>query len=247
MSVLKPTEVSSIDDVRRFFDTFASYNIEQHGNASSLLNYRVSLLKKHADLKYSDDVLDIGCGNGHHLFALDGYMRSAIGVDLAPGMVEAAIKSQPTRSESKYRFFVDDAQTLSNIPDGSVDVVFCVGALEHMFDKLAVLNAVKRVLRKDGRFVCLTLNDRFVWYRKLAPYLGYATQHLSTDVRLDEHEAQMLLQKAGFRFSYQDYWTFIPRGDMPRRYAGLCRLFDAIGRAGFAHHLRGGLVLSAVK
>ena len=244
---LEPTYVSSIDDVRRFFDAFARFNDEQHGNADALLNYRVSLLKKYAGLKYSDEVLDIGCGNGHHLFALDGYMRSAIGVDLAPGMVQAADQSKPAHAESTYTFLVDDAQTLSHIPDASVDVVYCVGALEHMFDKLAVLSAARRVLRKDGRFVCLTLNDQFIWYRKLAPYLGYATQHLSTDVRLDEQNAKDLMNAAGFRISYMDYWTFIPRGDMPKMYAGLCRVFDAIGHAGFAHHLRGGLVLCGVK
>ena len=79
MSLLKSTPVSSIEDVRQFFDAFAPRNVEQHGHADKLLDYRVSLLVSHARLKPSDRVLDIGCGNGHHLFAMDGAFRTATG------------------------------------------------------------------------------------------------------------------------------------------------------------------------
>ena len=243
MAILETKPVSSVDDVRQFFDAFAQYNVEQHGRAGALLQYRVSLLKKYAGFQPDHDVLDMGCGNGHHLFALDGAFRSAIGVDIAAGMVDTAKRTAPSNSGSTYHFLVDDAQTLSVIPDNAVDVVICVGALEHMLDKHAVLTSARRVLRKNGRLVCLTLNDQFVWYQKLAPSLGYATRHLATDHRLDKAEAGALLKAAGFRSIRTDYWTFIPRGDMPPFYAGLCRVLDIAGHIALPHHLRGGLVL----
>ncbi|MFK7848646.1 MAG: class I SAM-dependent methyltransferase [Rhodothermales bacterium] len=247
MSLLKTTPVSSVDDVRRFFDAFAQHNIEQHGKAAKLLNYRISLLKKYADFKYSDEVLDIGCGNGHHLFSLDGFFRSGTGIDIAKGMVNAAEHSVPANASSTYSFLVDDAQSLLGIPDQSKDVVFCVGALEHMFDKVSVLSAAKRVLRPGGRFVCLTLNDQFIWYRTLAPLLGYATRHLATDHRLDQSQAQALLEQTGFKSTKIGYWTFVPQGDMPAMCAKLCKVIDLLGHIGAARYLRGGLVLSGVK
>lgn len=247
MALLETKPVTSVDDVRQFFDAFAHYNVEQHGKADALLQYRISLLKKYAGFKPADEVLDIGCGNGHHLFALDGTFRSAIGIDIAAGMVDRAKRTMPANSSSTFHFLVDDAQTLSIIPDNAVDVVICVGALEHMFDKRSVLSAARRVLRKNGRFICLTLNDQFVWYQKLAPYLGYATRHLATDHRLGKTEAGELMGAAGFRSIQTDYWTFIPQGDMPPFYAKLCRLLDVAGHITLPHHLRGGLVLCGVQ
>ncbi len=245
--MLKTTPVTSVDDVRQFFDAFSRFNSEQHGKAAALLKYRISILKKYAGFTPHDQVLDIGCGNGHHLFALDGAIESGIGIDIASGMIDAATCTLPKTSRSTYKFLVGDAQTLSDIPDQSVDVVFCIGALEHMFDKRSVIRSAYRVLKDRGRFVCLTLNDQFLWYRTLAPRLGYATRHLATDHRLDRAEAGALLTSAGFHTPRLDFWTFIPRGDMPRKYAELCRLFDAAGKLAFPHLLRGGLVMSGHK
>ncbi len=247
MSLLKPTPVSSLEDVRQFFDAFAPRNVEQHGNPDKLLDYRVSLLVSHAQLKPSDTVLDIGCGNGHHLFAMDGAFRSATGIDLAPGMIKAASFSTPANAHSSYTFLVDDAHTLSHVPSDTFNVVFCVGALEHMPRKNDVLSAVLRVLRSGGRFVCLTPNEGFLWYRWLAPRQGYETRHLSTDKRLTAEEAGNVLQQAGFSHTNIDYWTFIPTGDMPRGYAALCKALDLLGHVFVPSSLRSGLVLSAIK
>lgn len=247
MSILKTTRVNSVEDVRKFFDAFSHHNVEQHGKAKALLDYRIRLLKKYAGFLLSDDVLDIGCGNGHHLYALDGSFRSGYGVDIAPGMVDAAYRHAPDGLKSRYSFQVDDAQTLESIPDGSMDVVLCIGALEHMFNKQAVIEAAYRVMKPAGRFVCLTLNDQFLWYRTLAPLMGYATQHLTTDQRLDKQEATLLMQNAGFRDINIDFWTFIPRGDMPRFYAGVCRVLDWTGHLIAPQFLRGGIVMAGVK
>lgn len=247
MSLLKPTPVSSIEDVQRFFDAFAPRNVEQHGNADKLLDYRVSLLVSHAQLKPSDRILDIGCGNGHHLFAMDGAFRAATGVDLAPGMIKAARYGTPQDSHSTYTFLVDDAHALAQVSEAGFDVVFCVGALEHMPDKPEVLQTVFRVLRKGGRFVCLTPNEQFLWYRWLAPRRGYETRHLSTDRRLRPNEARTLIKKTGFSHCNIDYWTFIPSGDMPHGYATLCKVFDLLGHVIAPASLRGGIVISAIK
>lgn len=247
MTRLKTTPVSSIADVQQFFDAFASHNVEQHGKADKLLQYRLHLIKKYAGFSPTDHVLDIGCGNGHHLFALDGLFGSATGTDLSAGMIHAAQQQLNTSKKSSYQFLTDDAQQLSQLPDNHFDVVLCIGALEHMFDKSAVLNNAHRVLKPGGRLVFLTLNDQFVWYRHIAPRINYPTRHLATDRRLDYAEAQHLLKEARFTTSGVDFWTFIPKGDMPAFFAMLSKGLDKLGHLFMPASLRGGLILHATK
>ena len=247
MPLLKTTPARSIEDVRRFFDRFAAENYERHGAPARLLAYRVNLLKRYLRPAPHETVLDVGCGDGLHLFALDGEFGLGIGADLSPAMIDRATGAVPPAAASRYRFVVDDAHTLSTLDEDSIDAAFCVGALEHMPDKPAVFRAVHRVLRPGGRFVCLTPNDAFLWYRTIAPRLDIATEHLETDRRIDAVAARTLLADAGFEDPSVAYWSFVPAGDMPAPLALLGRALDAAGRLILPHHLRGGLVFIGKK
>ena len=240
MSLPRPSQ--SMDDVRAFFDDFARRNVDQHGPLERQLAYRVGLLAAHASFRPDDVVLDLGCGDGNHLRALAGRIGRGIGIDVAPGMIESARRA--TDAEH-LDFRTDDARHLETVAPDAVDVVISVGALEHMIEPGAMLRSVARVLRPGGRFVCLTLHGDYLWYRTVAPALRYATRHLATDRRLTAPEAQALLQDAGFGSSTVDYWSFVPRGDMPPILAALFDGLDALGRWLHLPILRGGLLLSA--
>jgi 2-polyprenyl-6-hydroxyphenyl methylase/3-demethylubiquinone-9 3-methyltransferase len=144
-------------------------------------------------------------------------------------------------------FEVDNAEELSKVADQSIDLVLCIGAFEHMLDKRAVLASIHRVLKFGGRFCCLTLNADFVWYRTIAPLLGFATKHLSSDRMLTTSEFSALLDQVGFRHIQTAPWTFIPKGDMPLVIASLLTLLDAIGRHTRRASLRGGFSVCAWK
>ena len=236
-------------DVRSFFDQRASTGSpEQHGHPQRLLEYRLGLVRSLARLQPTDVVLDLGCGNGHHLLALGPEVARGIGIDLSPGMIELArarLRSSPGRA--KLTFEVGNTEELKGIPDQSIDLAICIGALEHMLDKRAVLASIYRVLKFGGRFVCLTLHANYVWYRTLAPLLGFATKHLSSDRMLTHDEFVLLLEQAGFRGVRFAPWTFIPKGDVPAPVALLLILLDAIGRHARLDFLRGGLSVCAWK
>src|SRR5689334_20771909 len=87
---LATTQVQSTAEIRDFFDRSARAYAEQHGHPERLLAYRVGLIKRHTRLRRDDEVLDVGCGNGHHLFALSNDIRRGTGVDLSPAMIEIA-------------------------------------------------------------------------------------------------------------------------------------------------------------
>jgi ubiquinone/menaquinone biosynthesis C-methylase UbiE len=239
----------STTDIRSFFDQAASTGSpEQHGHAQRLLEYRLALVRSLARPRATDIVLDLGCGNGHHLLALGPEVARGIGIDISPGMIELArarLRSLPWRAN--LTFEVNDAAELKGIADQSIDLAICIGAFEHMLDKRAVLASIYRVLKFGGRFFCLTPHADYVWYRTIAPLLGFATKHLSSDRMLTHDELVVLLEQAGFCGIRFAPWTFIPKGDVPALVALLLTVLDAIGRLTRLDSLRGGLSLCARK
>ncbi len=243
---LATTAARDHTDVRAFFDRAAAAYAEQHGNPARLLRYRLSLLRRAARLRPGDAVLEIGCGDGAHLLALAGEVGQGVGIDLSPSMVaRAAAAAAALGLERRLRFAVDLAERLGTVPDAAMDVVLCVGALEHMLDQAAVARAAARVLRPGGRFAGLTLNGGYAWYRWLAPRLGHDVRHLATDHFLRRAELRALLTAAGFSRISIAPWTFVPRGDLPPALARLLTLLDAAGRLTRWSALRGGLRFSA--
>jgi 2-polyprenyl-6-hydroxyphenyl methylase/3-demethylubiquinone-9 3-methyltransferase len=157
----------------------------------------------------------------------------------------ARLRSSP--GKANLRFEVDNAEELKGIADQSVDLAICIGAFEHMLDKRAVLGSIYRVLKFGGRFFCLAPDADYVWYRTMAPLMGFATKHLSSDRMLTHDEFSVLLDQAGFRRVRSAPWTFIPRGDVPVLVALLLAALDALGRHARLDSLRGGLALCAWK
>jgi 2-polyprenyl-6-hydroxyphenyl methylase/3-demethylubiquinone-9 3-methyltransferase len=160
-------------------------------------------------------------------------------------LARARLRNSPWRTN--LEFDVDNAEELKSIADQSVDLAICIGTFEHIIDKQAALASVYRALKFGGRFFCLAPHADYAWYRAMAPRLGFATKHLSSDRLLTRDEFCALLDQAGFRRIRSAPWTFIPKGDMPVFVAVLLTVLDAIGRHARLDSLRGGLSLCAWK
>jgi ubiquinone/menaquinone biosynthesis C-methylase UbiE len=133
----------------------------------------------------------VGCGNRHHLLALAPEVTRGIGIDVSPGMIGLArARLRDSAWKANLTFEVGNAEDLNAIADQSIDLAICIGAFEHMLDKRAVLASVYRVLKIGGRFFCLTPDADYVWYRTIAPMLGFGTKHLSSDRILSHKESQ---------------------------------------------------------
>ncbi|MCA1682814.1 MAG: class I SAM-dependent methyltransferase [Actinobacteria bacterium] len=170
----------------------------------------------------------------------------AIGTDVSAEMVRRArAGADASACGERIDLRVDPAETLVTVPDGSVDAVLCVGALEHMLDKPGAIAQARRVLRPGGRFVCLTPNGEYFWYGLLAPGLGLQTRHLSTDRFLAADELTSLVGGAGLDLQRLEHWRFIPKGDIPLAWGHLLHGADVVGQVIGARVLRGGLALMA--
>ncbi len=247
-SKLTTQTVHTTAEVKAFFNRCARTYSKQHGPPDHLLNYRIRLIKQSIAIRASDVLLDIGCGNGHHLFALSEDLGRGIGIDLSFEMIAVAKEHlQTSLLRKKITFQVDNAEELLTISDQSVDVVICIGALEHMLKKSAVLTNVYRVLKPNGRFLCLTPNGSYLWYQFIAPLLGVDTKHLSTDKFLTLTEIERLLVQSGFTRVQPGNWTFIPKGDISPVLGALLQALDGVGKRLNINRLRGGLKVCAWK
>lgn len=245
---LKTVTVTEPSDVVGFFDTLAPHYGDCHGQAERQLAYRLRVISSLLEPCNHGRLLEIGCGTGWHLLGLADRFAEAIGTDLSAAMIEQAqrlVSNHP--STSRIRFVADPAERLAAIPEASVDAVFCVGAFEHMPEKLTVLRRVNHALKAGGVFVCLTPDGAHPWYRWIGPRLGLATRHLSSDAFVDARDLRQLATAAGLQVERSEAWTFIPRGDMPLPLGWLLRGLATLTEGLGIDRWRGGVACRAVK
>jgi ubiquinone/menaquinone biosynthesis C-methylase UbiE len=110
-------------------------------------------------------MLDVGCGNGIQAMYVYSMYNPAkmIGIDLNEESIAIANVERDRRKLSEVSFHVANAQDMSCVPDGSIDVLINIESAMHYPDKTKFLGEIHRVLKPGGRFVIadlLTKRDR---------------------------------------------------------------------------------------
>ncbi len=103
-------------------------------------------------------ILDIGCGGGREAvgFARLGYR--VVGIDIAPGMIEAA-RASAARLGLAIDFRVQSATSLDEAP-GSYDAAFFGGSLHHIPGRslrIETLTRVRRALTPPGVLILMVM------------------------------------------------------------------------------------------
>lgn len=173
-----------------------------------------------------DAVLDLGCGTGYCLPALQQAYPAArvTGLDLAPGMLAQARLQHGERYE-----WVCAAAEQMPLPDASVDLVFSSLAIQWCESFPAVLAEVHRVLRPGGRFIVNTLAE--------GTLQEIAAAWAQVDDREHVHrfppEAQMRAEVSATQWQMEWSECF----DEVDAHPDVRRLVDSIKGVG-AHHMR---------
>jgi len=180
-------------------------------------------------------VLDVGCGNGNHLYSLRELGWQVVGVEpdaeaARYARMELGLDVRPTTLEE------------AGLATESVDVALMLHVLEHVPDPLRTLHEVHRIL-KPGGYLMVETPDVAGWPARLFRSWWFhldAPRHLYL---FTSHTLSALLHAAGFRRielahvvvtsgvtgSLQYLWnarTGDPRGNRIRHsrvLAGLCR------------------------
>jgi len=135
--------------------------------------------------------LDAGCGEGRLARVLATRGATALGVDVAPGLVAAArrrARTLPAAARGRLAFEVAGLAARGLVAAGSLDGVLCALALMHVADERPVLRAWARALRPGGRLVLVLPHPCFMgpatsWSARLpqVPRGVPALEHLRVD------------------------------------------------------------------
>jgi 2-polyprenyl-6-hydroxyphenyl methylase/3-demethylubiquinone-9 3-methyltransferase len=93
--------------------------------------------------------LDAGCGHGLCTAVLAERSTYVTGVDISPACIETAKKCNADLGRTNVRFLVQDLQYL-DLPDASIDLVWCWGVAMMAPDPLKVMREIMRVTRSGG-------------------------------------------------------------------------------------------------
>jgi ubiquinone/menaquinone biosynthesis C-methylase UbiE len=108
-------------------------------------------------LKKSDAVLDLACGQGVYSRYLSQRKMKVTGLDTSEEMIRFA----QSRSDSSIRYEQGDAQDSQTLPGKTFDAVVCLLALQNIESIAPVMRNVKRWLKPGGRFVMVTTHPCF--------------------------------------------------------------------------------------
>jgi SAM-dependent methyltransferase len=104
-----------------------------------------------AEARPGERVLDLGCGAGRFVAALQAAGAEPVGVEIAEAALERARRNAPG---ADLRLVEPDGSL--PLEHGSFDLVWCSEVLEHVGDTEHLLLEVRRVLRPRGRVLVTT-------------------------------------------------------------------------------------------
>ncbi|WP_135457732.1 methyltransferase domain-containing protein [Mycobacterium sp. DL99] len=167
--------VGSYDPVAELYDR-AYADIRVRGTEWRWVSERAAHAR--AELGRGLRVLEIGCGTGALLRALDddGVLDLGIGVDVSSGMLAQA--RNRGRHRSRLRFAQVDGPQL-DIPDDHVDVVICFLSFRYL-DWDPVMAEIRRVLAPGGRLWVVDMVEHPVRVRELPVLARSALAHVRT-------------------------------------------------------------------
>lgn len=108
-------------------------------------------------------ILDLGCGNGHVLFALKkmGY-RNLIGIDQNPALSEDFKKTD-------IQYHSRDLESDLDL-NGIYETIIMVNVIEHFLEPGKVLEACRKSLRPGGKVIVITPNAQAFSHKVFGSY-----------------------------------------------------------------------------
>jgi len=145
-------------------------NVEDYELESTTqsLNQFNKLIKTINLQKNASNILDIGCGTGGFTKVLQSYFEldTAYGIDKNKELLDKA------NEKGLQTYELDIINSRLPFDDDSIDIISCLGVLEHLPEHDFILKEIKRILKKDG-FVIFALPNLSSWVNRLSLLGGW--------------------------------------------------------------------------
>jgi ubiquinone/menaquinone biosynthesis C-methylase UbiE len=165
---------------------------------------------KHFKLEKGDKVLDLGCGEGRHVYAAYAEQDvQVVGVDLClKDLQTAKERYEPyiDQENSNKQFALINGNALQlPFADNTFDKIICSEVLEHIPDYEGVLKEIKRILKPNGLFAASV--PRF-WPEWLCWHFSDEYhENEGGHIRIFlESQLRRKIENQGFRF-YRKHWA----------------------------------------
>jgi ubiquinone/menaquinone biosynthesis C-methylase UbiE len=138
-------------------------------------------------------VLEVGCGTGNYIVAVEASAGSSCwGIDPSGEML-----SKAREQSGRIRFQLGQAERL-DFPDDSLDLVFSVDVIHHVGDRLAYFRQARRVLRAGGRIGTITDSEWIIRHRQ--PLAVYFPETVEIELKRYPRIAELrqLMEQVGF-------------------------------------------------
>ena len=143
------------------------------------------------DGKYSDKVLDVGCGIGFVSRLYPSF--DIVGIDISDGML----------ANNPHKWLKAPAEAIP-FPDNHFDFVVCRSLLHHLDDPTVGLREMFRVLKPGGKWVCWEPNHNALY--ETIRHLFQGTDRFShLHHSFDAEQLFYLISKAGFKITDKRY------------------------------------------
>lgn len=146
-------------------------------------------------------ILDLACGQGQFSILLAEAGASVTGVDIGKELIEIAEKKNKAHKFTLH-YFVSTSDDLYMVKDNSQDVVVCVLALQNIEKLQETIAEVSRVLKKEGRFICVINHPSFRNPKKT--HWGYDEKTNTQYRRVDEYMSESHIKIDMTPGSYKD-------------------------------------------
>ena len=172
---------------------------------------------KKYNLNHNGSMLDVGCGEGRHIFGVmqEYPMMKCVGLDMDDDSLKKAEKGYSyfeSISEVGAEFIKGSAYSLP-FPDNTFDLIVCSEVLEHLHEYNDAVIEINRVLKPGGKFFA---SVPAFWPEKICWYLSkeYQNQpggHLRIfDQKKLIHEIEsrgfLFLSSEKFHSIHSPYW-----------------------------------------
>jgi len=153
-----------------------TYNLDFFGTVS-YLDFENDVMKTEigtvTSLGNNDLAIDLGCGVGLVSFSMTPHFQQVKGFDISPSMIKQAswVRECTGLDTLRASFEVLDVEDGLPLENESVSfVAMTLGTASDIKNIRRVLASIKRVLKKDGRFVLSFYNSAALFYRWSLPW-----------------------------------------------------------------------------